>query len=228
MGNESSLLEESHAAGLLEYPVFTKPASWRGHDVPEVLLSGDHARIAAWRHDQSVRRTADRRPDLAHASQAIDLEGASAEIRLAQPADAGELLTLQRACWLQEQQANPDTHIPALHEGLADVQVWLGTWTTLVVRSGGRLVSAARGRRAGETWEVGRLMVAPDLQGHGLGRLVLRAIEEAAPDDVAGFMLFTGATSTRNLVMYKKAGYRLRGPDPDVPGAVRLTKTRQR
>ena len=228
MGNESSLVEESHAAGLLEYPVFTKPASWRGHDVPDVLLSGDHARIAAWRHDQSVRRTADRRPDLAHAAQVLDLAGVAGEIRLAQPADAGELLTLQRACWVQEQQANPDAHIPPLHEGLADVQEWMGSWTTLVVRSGGRLVAAARGRREGDSWDIGRLMVAPDLQGRGLGRLVLKAVEDAAADDVTGYVLFTGARSARNLTMYKKAGYRLRGPDPDVPGAVRLTKARKR
>ena len=73
MGNAESLDEESHADGLLEYPVYTKPATWRGHEVPEVLLSGDHARIAAWRHDQSVRRTAERRPDLAHASRAVEL-----------------------------------------------------------------------------------------------------------------------------------------------------------
>ena len=64
MGNAESLVEESHADGLLEYPVYTKPASWNGRDVPEVLLSGDHARIAAWRREQAERRTADRRPDL--------------------------------------------------------------------------------------------------------------------------------------------------------------------
>ena len=68
MGNPESLAEESHTAGLLEYPVYTKPASWRGLDVPEVLLSGDHARIARWRHEQSVVRTAQRRPDLLHPS----------------------------------------------------------------------------------------------------------------------------------------------------------------
>ena len=62
MGNAESLTEESHAAGLLEYPVYTKPDAWRGHEVPEVLLSGDHARIARWRHDQSVRRTAEPPP----------------------------------------------------------------------------------------------------------------------------------------------------------------------
>jgi len=52
------------AGGLLEAPGYTKPASWRGRDVPEVLLSGDHARIARWRRDESLRRTAERRPDL--------------------------------------------------------------------------------------------------------------------------------------------------------------------
>ena len=135
MGNAESLAEESHADGLLEYPVYTKPASWRGHDVPPVLLSGDHARIAAWRRAESLRRTAERRPDLAHAARAIDVgDLAAAELRLAEPADAGELLTLQRACWVQEQQANPGVRIPPLHESLADVQAWLEEWTTLVLR----------------------------------------------------------------------------------------------
>jgi tRNA (guanine37-N1)-methyltransferase len=64
MGNAESLADESHEDGLLEAPVYTKPASWRGHDVPEVLLSGDHAAIARWRRTQSLRRTAARRPDL--------------------------------------------------------------------------------------------------------------------------------------------------------------------
>jgi tRNA (guanine37-N1)-methyltransferase len=64
MGNPASLVEESHEDGLLEYPVYTKPASWRGHDVPPVLLSGDHGAVARWRREESLRRTAERRPDL--------------------------------------------------------------------------------------------------------------------------------------------------------------------
>ncbi len=65
IGNPESLVEESHgAAGLLEYPVFTKPAQWEGHDVPEVLLSGHHGKIARWRRDESLRRTVLRRPDM--------------------------------------------------------------------------------------------------------------------------------------------------------------------
>lgn len=67
IGNPDSLIEESHspaAGGLLEYPVYTKPATWRGYDVPEVLLSGDHGRVAAWRRAQSEELTRRRRPDL--------------------------------------------------------------------------------------------------------------------------------------------------------------------
>jgi tRNA (guanine37-N1)-methyltransferase len=74
LGNVDSLAEESHAHGLLEAPVYTKPAVWRGHEVPDVLRSGDHGRVARWRRDQALSRTAQRRPDLLAglASQALD------------------------------------------------------------------------------------------------------------------------------------------------------------
>ncbi|WP_433826931.1 tRNA (guanosine(37)-N1)-methyltransferase TrmD [Actinoplanes sp. CA-015351] len=64
LGNADSLTEESHAAGLLEAPVYTKPVSWRDREVPDVLRSGDHGRIARWRRDQSMLRTLTRRPDM--------------------------------------------------------------------------------------------------------------------------------------------------------------------
>ncbi|MCD1269130.1 tRNA (guanosine(37)-N1)-methyltransferase TrmD [Microbacterium sp. MEC084] len=64
MGNPESLLEESHEDGLLEYPIYTKPAVWRGLEVPPVLLSGNHGAVAAWRREQSLERTRERRPDL--------------------------------------------------------------------------------------------------------------------------------------------------------------------
>ena len=64
VGNPESLVEESHMEGVLEYPVYTKPASWRGREVPEVLLSGHHAEIARWRRHAALSRTAERRPDL--------------------------------------------------------------------------------------------------------------------------------------------------------------------
>ena len=64
IGNALSLDEESHSEGLLEYPSYTKPASWRGMDVPEVLLSGNHAEIAKWRKEQALEKTRRIRPDL--------------------------------------------------------------------------------------------------------------------------------------------------------------------
>lgn len=64
IGNPASLEEESHEAGLLEYPSYTKPAVWRELAVPEVLLSGNHGAIAAWRHERQLERTRRVRPDL--------------------------------------------------------------------------------------------------------------------------------------------------------------------
>jgi tRNA (guanine37-N1)-methyltransferase len=64
IGNPESLTEESHEEGLVEYPTYTKPRTWRELDVPEVLLSGHHEQIRQWRHEQSVARTKRMRPDL--------------------------------------------------------------------------------------------------------------------------------------------------------------------
>ena len=64
VGNPESLVEESHEDGLLEYPSYTKPASWRGREVPPVLLGGNHAAVAKWRKEQQIERTRRVRPDL--------------------------------------------------------------------------------------------------------------------------------------------------------------------
>jgi tRNA (guanine37-N1)-methyltransferase len=70
MGSQASAEEESFAGNLLEYPHYTRPAEWQGRPVPGVLLSGNHAAIAAWRRGQAEQTTRDRRPDLwaAHAA----------------------------------------------------------------------------------------------------------------------------------------------------------------
>ncbi|AOP54287.1 tRNA (guanosine(37)-N1)-methyltransferase TrmD [Brevibacterium aurantiacum] len=72
IGNPESLTEESHEDGLLEYPIYTKPASWRGRDVPDILLSGNHGAIARWRRDRRLERTAEVRPDLLAELQDLD------------------------------------------------------------------------------------------------------------------------------------------------------------
>ncbi len=92
LGNPESLVEESHgAAGLLEYPVYTRPPAWRGLAVPDVLLSGHHARIARWRRDRALERTAARRPDLVARLEPEALDARDREV-LAQVAgpEAGE------------------------------------------------------------------------------------------------------------------------------------------
>jgi tRNA (guanine37-N1)-methyltransferase len=229
MGNPASLDEESHGAeGLLEYPVFTKPPVWRGHEVPAVLLGGDHARVAQWRREQAMLRTAARRPDLLHPSRTLRLGGDDLVVRLATPADAGELLTLQLACWVEEARANDSLDIPALQEDLDDVRGWLPEWTTFVVHAGPRLVGAVRCRLEGEVWDIGRLMVAPDLRGRGLGRWLLEQAEQAAVPGATRVSLFTGARSATNLRMYRRAGYRREREQPDAPGVVRLGKPLRR
>ena len=64
LSDDVCFTDESHFSGLLEYPQYTRPPVWRGREVPEVLVSGDHAKVDAWRHEQALQRTRERRPDL--------------------------------------------------------------------------------------------------------------------------------------------------------------------
>ncbi len=89
LGNEQSAGEESFTAGLLEYPQYTRPADFRGLSVPEVLRSGDHGRVAAWRRAQSLARTLERRPDL------IGARGGLTEQEVALLRDHGEVRLLR-------------------------------------------------------------------------------------------------------------------------------------
>lgn len=115
VGNPESLVEETHSTtGLLEYPSYTRPRSWRGLDVPPVLLGGNHAGISRWRRDRALVRTAHRRPDLVSLLDPRGLDGRDREvlagaghvlvprraeivIRPARPDEAGEVAALARA-----------------------------------------------------------------------------------------------------------------------------------
>lgn len=74
VGNESSIIDDSHSTGLLEHPHYTRPATYRGMDVPPVLTSGNHGLIEEWRHKESLRRTFQRRPDLIEGIDLTDKE----------------------------------------------------------------------------------------------------------------------------------------------------------
>jgi tRNA (guanine37-N1)-methyltransferase len=220
MGNAESLSEESHGeSGLLEYPVYTKPPSWRGLDVPDVLLGGDHGKVAAWRREQAVRRTAERRPDLLHPSATVSVGGTDAELRPATRADLGEIQTLQWACFE-----------PALREPLDVLTEDVLGSTSFVLRAGGRLVGTVRCQllEDGGVWQIGLLMVPPDLRGRGLGRFLLDHAERVAPESAHTYRLYTGAAKAANLAMYKRAGYSLRGPRDGVADVMVLTKRSRR
>lgn len=120
VGNPQSLVEESHSvAGLLEYPVYTRPMKWRGLDVPEVLLSGDHGKIARFRRDQAIERTLDRRSDMIDVLDNSQLDSADkavlasggyvarldrehperVNVSLGNIAEAGQLAEFARSTW---------------------------------------------------------------------------------------------------------------------------------
>ncbi|RKN51052.1 bifunctional NAD(P)H-dependent oxidoreductase/GNAT family N-acetyltransferase [Micromonospora endolithica] len=141
--------------------------------------------------------------------------------------DLAELLVLQRCCWVQEALANDTLDLPPLRETLDDLRASLSTWRLWCVRRHGRLVAAVRARADGDTWLIGRLMVAPDQAGHGIGSWLLGYVEAQAPAETTRCALFTGARSAGNIARYERAGY-ARGTAGDAPdGSVRLTKSRQ-
>ena len=211
-------------------PSTPSPPRWRGHDVPDVLLSGDHARIAAWRHDQSVRRTAERRPDLRPRLARGRPRAVAAEIALAAPADAGELLTLQRACWVQEQQANPGVAHPAAARGprrRAGAGSATGRRSCCAAAAGWSAPCAAgwTARTLGHRPADGRPRPAGTRAWAGC---CSSAIEAAAPDEATGVRAVhrcRAASATSGSTRRRATGCAARPATR--PGAVRLTKRRR-
>ena len=137
------------------------------------------------------------------------LAGPRSELSLAiaDETDVPELLVLQRCCWISEALANDTLDLAPLHESLQDVRSWANTWRVWCVRRHGRLVAAVRARADGTVWHIGRLMVAPDLAGQGIGRWLLDHAEAQAPAGTTECALFTGSRSLRNIALYQRAGY---------------------
>ncbi|GAB3043179.1 bifunctional NAD(P)H-dependent oxidoreductase/GNAT family N-acetyltransferase [Parafrigoribacterium mesophilum] len=148
---------------------------------------------------------------------------AGIDLHRADGSDAAELLVLQRCCWMQEAFSNETMEIPALQEDFADVVAWIEEWSVWCLRDGGRLVGAVRARTQGDEWEIGRLMVAPDYAGHGIGRWLLHYAEQQVPTPVQQITLYTGARSLRNIDIYQRAGFVLDNV-PVPAGVVHLSK----
>lgn len=129
-------------------------------------------------------------------------------ISRAEPDDAGELLTVQRAAYLAEGERYGSFRLPPLTETVDEVRAVLaGSTAVLVARLGHRLVGSVRGRADGDTCHVGRLSVAPDLQGRGIARRLLEAMEREFAGRARRFEVFTGAASHANLRLYRSIGY---------------------
>ncbi len=143
------------------------------------------------------------------------------EITPFQPSDVAELLVLQRCCWVQEAIANNSLDIPPLTETHDDILRWASEWATFVMRLDGRLIGAVRGRaEPGGRFHIGRVMVAPDLAGRGLGSELITLMESLAPQGTNEFVMFTGAGSARNIRTYERAGYTASAPQADPGGGV--------
>ncbi|WP_084956487.1 GNAT family N-acetyltransferase [Thermoactinospora rubra] len=127
-------------------------------------------------------------------------------IERARPGDAGEILTLTRAAYVTEAQLYGDPFIPPLVESVDQVRAAIETGTVLKAVEGHRIVGAVRGKLSGTTCLVGRLVVAPDVQGRGVGTALLAALHESLPQAEA-FDLFTGHLSEGNLRLYRRLGY---------------------
>lgn len=144
-------------------------------------------------------------------------------LRRLTPDDAPEVTVLQRCCWVDEALANDPRTVPALHESVEQVRDWLADWHAVGLWRDGRLLGMVRPRRVDAEWHVGRLGVAPDLRGRGLGRWLLRKAEAAADPSCRRIVLSTGAGSRDNIALYRSEGYRP-APRAREDGTIRLTK----
>jgi ribosomal protein S18 acetylase RimI-like enzyme len=145
----------------------------------------------------------------------------------ARPEDAGELMTVQRAAFLIEGELNNSFTLPPMTETLDEVRKAIESDTVvLIARLGRRIVGSVRGTAADGTGHVGRLSVAPDMHGRGIGRDLMAAIEAALAEQVTRYELFTGATSENNLRMYRRLGYQDIGwrPAAAAPGIAYMEK----
>lgn len=142
--------------------------------------------------------------------------------------DAGEVLTVQRAAFVSEAQIYGSADMPPLTQTLDEVAAELRAGTGLGARVDGRLVGAIRFREADEVLLIGRIAIAPDVQGAGIGRKLLSAAEEASSARVAE--LFTGSLSEANIRLYESCGYEEseRVPDGDGTEQVFLRKLLRR
>lgn len=129
-------------------------------------------------------------------------------VRAIRPGDAGEVLTLQRAAFVQEALIYGTPQLPPLTQTLDELEAELRENLGMVALEGARMVGAVRARLDGDLLLVGRIAIAPDQQGRGIGSRLLAAVEQRGAEAGAGEAeLFTGSLSEANLRLYEREGY---------------------
>jgi histidine ammonia-lyase len=134
--------------------------------------------------------------------------GDGIEISLVEPGDAGELLTLQRAAYVTEGQIYENASIPPLTQTLAELEAELEDSIALKATRGTRIVGTARARLEDGTLHIGRIAVAPDMQGRGIGTALVERLEKEHGGGAHTFALFTGDSNPANRRLYERMGYR--------------------
>jgi len=140
--------------------------------------------------------------------------------------DAGELLTLQRAAYVTEARIYGDPALPALVQSLDELIEELSRSLAFKVTAGRRMIGAVRAQAEAEVLHVGRLVVAPDQQGRGLGTALLRSVERSAGPEVRRAALFTGHLSFANIRLYERLGYVEERREELKPGVVLVHLTK--
>jgi GNAT superfamily N-acetyltransferase len=141
--------------------------------------------------------------------------------------DIPEILALQKLAFYAQACIYSNFRIRPLRATIEDLESDWEVWTYIKGLQDGRIIASARGRMEGDTCHVGNVIVRPDMQGRGLGKAILAAIEAAFPE-ARRYELFTGALSTSNLAFYSKAGYRAfrrQAPAVGEPELVFMEKT---
>ncbi|WP_311243079.1 GNAT family N-acetyltransferase [Microbacterium sp. WCS2018Hpa-23] len=154
----------------------------------------------------------------------VDNHASDVVIRPTSESDAGEVLTLQRAAFVSEAQIYGSADMPPLTQTLPEVEAELRSSSGLSARKDGRLVGVIRFVEDDGVLLIGRIAIAPDMQGEGIGRTLLDAAERTSTARVAE--LFTGSLSEANIRLYETCGYRetVRVPDGDGTEQVFLRK----
>jgi ribosomal protein S18 acetylase RimI-like enzyme len=141
-------------------------------------------------------------------------------IDILHPEDVGELLTVQRAAFLRDAQLYSNPLLPSLTQTLEQLRAEASdpNRVFLVAKLGPRLVGSVRALRKGRIIYISRLLTAPDLEGCGIGGSLLSAIETVMAENAAVFELSTGTSSTANIEMYQRRGYRIVAESTDAAG----------